>query len=131
MMFKYVATMFGVPNWMGFVITIGLLAVLFWALNGTRRHQSRDKMATGGFISLRELREFNKADGIQLSKNFSLREKFCYEHVCVIGPTGAGKTTSIFYPNLLQKNSFNKGKSSLIITDPKGLPASDCCNGKP
>ena len=44
----------------------------------------------------------------------------CFEHICVIGPTGAGKTTSIFYPNLLQPNSFSRGRSSIIITDPKG-----------
>lgn len=119
-MFSYISNMMGVPLWMGVPITIVIFGAFFWATFGYKRHQSRDKMATSGFATLKDLRAFNKKDGIQLSKTFHLRENLCYEHICVIGPTGAGKTTSIFYPNLLQKNSFNRGKSSLIITDPKG-----------
>lgn len=118
-MFTYIGNLFGVNPFYGAILTFIIVGILYWCLTSSR-HENADKMATGGYSTLRELKKFNKPDGIQLSKNFTLTEKMCYEHVCVIGPTGAGKTTSIFYPNLLQKSSFAKGNSSLIITDPKG-----------
>ncbi|MFH5935889.1 type IV secretory system conjugative DNA transfer family protein, partial [Clostridium perfringens] len=76
-------------------------------LSYSNENKKGDKIATSGFAKPSELSDFNGKDGIQLSKSFSLAEKYCFEHIAVIGPTGAGKTTSIFYPNLLQKDSFS------------------------
>ena len=55
-------------------------------------------------------------DCIQLSKNFSLNLKTCFEHILIVAPTGAGKTSSEYMPNLLQ----DKIKGSIILTDTKG-----------
>jgi type IV secretion system protein VirD4 len=54
--------------------------------------------------------------GFHISKNYSLSDKSTFEHVIIIAPTGAGKTTSEFIPNLLENNL----EGSLVIADPKG-----------
>lgn len=117
---KWIAECIGVPTWMVFGTLLGGLYAVSSPVKSSSGSKKTEKIATSGYANLRELKEFNKKNGIQLSKNFSLAEKYCFEHVCVLGPTGAGKTTSIFYPNLLQKESFSGGLSSIIITDPKG-----------
>ncbi|MDM0455974.1 VirD4-like conjugal transfer protein, CD1115 family [Clostridium perfringens] len=121
-MLNYFSSVLGLPKPIVFIILICFIYFLYWLYikNGKFNRYNTGKIATSGFAELKELRNFNKNDGIQLSKDFSLTEKMCFEHICVIGPTGAGKTTSIFYPNLLQPNSFSRGRSSIIITDPKG-----------
>lgn len=53
---------------------------------------------------------------LQLSKNIKLKEKMGFEGSVTVAPTGGGKTTSYFIPNLLNSNL----KGSLIIYDPKG-----------
>lgn len=55
-------------------------------------------------------------DGLKISKNIQLNLKNDYEGICLLGPTGAGKTTSLFLNNLLD----NEIEGSLIVTDPKG-----------
>lgn len=109
--------------------TLGVPVFAIWGLIGggvfatylsTVKKDTTDKIATSGYSSLKDLKDFNQSNGIQLSENFTLKENLCFEHIAVIGPTGAGKTTSIFYPNLLQSESFSGGASSLLITDPKG-----------
>ena len=73
-----------------------------------------------GMAKLSDLDCLLKSNGIQLSKNIFLSVKSLYEHLIIFGPTGAGKSSSIFIPNLLQKESFNNSESSVIVTDPKG-----------
>lgn len=76
--------------------------------------------ATDGFASHGDISHQLKSDGFQLSKNIFLSAKNIFEHIAIIGPTGAGKSTGIFLPNLLQDNSFNNSNSSIVVTDPKG-----------
>lgn len=57
-------------------------------------------------------------DGFIISKNIQLSEKACYEHILVVGPTGAGKSTTLFFPTLL--SNVLPQNSSIIICDPKG-----------
>lgn len=64
----------------------------------------------------REMKTLKGDDGLKISKNIRLEEKYDFENVCLIAPTGAGKTTSLFLNNLLD----NKIGGSLIVTDPKG-----------
>ncbi len=45
----------------------------------------------------------------------SIREEIQYEHLLLVAPTGAGKTSSVILPNLLAE----PGIRSLVITDPK------------
>ena len=54
--------------------------------------------------------------GYTLSKNVRLSAAKSYEHVAIIGPTGAGKSTSFFIPCLLDAD----GTHSFVVTDPKG-----------
>lgn len=85
----------------------------FW---GKGEDSNKDK----GFSSLQDVKSFICKDGIQLSKNIFLSAKNLFEHVIIFGPTGCGKSSTVFIPNLLQEESFCEGKSSLIITDLKG-----------
>lgn len=73
-----------------------------------------------GVADMNDLKPLLKsADGIQLSKNIFLSANALYEHLIILGPTGAGKSSCIFIPNLLQKESFCNGESSIVLTDPK------------
>lgn len=54
--------------------------------------------------------------GFVLSKNVRLKASKSYEHVCILGPTGAGKSTSFFIPCLAEAD----GTHSFVVTDPKG-----------
>lgn len=75
-----------------------------------------DKLATGEIISSKDIRDITGDTGLILSKDIQLKEKFDYEGSVTFGPTGSGKTTSFFFPNLLSNNI----KGSIIVTDPKG-----------
>lgn len=55
-------------------------------------------------------------DGMKISKNIQLKVKNDFDGICLVGPTGAGKTTSLFLNNLLS----NEIEGSFIVTDPKG-----------
>ena len=57
-----------------------------------------------------------KGGGYTLSKKVRLSAEKSYEHVAIIGPTGAGKSTSFFIPTLLDAD----GTHSFVVTDPKG-----------
>jgi len=77
----------------------------------------KNKLATSEIGTKKDYKKLTGKDGLILSKNFQLNFKKTLEGTCIIGPTGEGKTASIFLPNLL---SNDLPKSSLIISDPKG-----------
>lgn len=79
--------------------------------------QSRTKLATSRLGNKKDMGRLNGTDGIILSKNFQLNFKKTLEGVCVIAPTGEGKTSCLALPNLL---SNDLPKCSLVISDPKG-----------
>jgi type IV secretion system protein VirD4 len=70
--------------------------------------------AKEGTIS--ELRGLTGKDGFSISKGVRLSAAKSYEHVMVLGPTGSGKSTSFFIPNLLDLDGIH----SAVVTDPKG-----------
>lgn len=81
-----------------------------------RLRKSPDKLTTTELKDFRELKSLIGEDGLKISKNIRLKEKYDFEGICLAGPTGSGKTTSLFLNNLLD----NKVRGSYIVTDPKG-----------
>lgn len=75
-----------------------------------------DKLTNTELKGYKALKSITGNDGLKISKNVRLKEKYDYEGVCMIAPTGAGKTTSLFLNNLLE----NIIRGSFIVTDPKG-----------
>lgn len=65
---------------------------------------------------IKELKGLTGNDGYCLSQKVRLSAAKSYEHVMVLGPTGSGKSTSFFIPNLLDID----GNHSVVVTDPKG-----------
>lgn len=116
-MLNYLSNLFNVPVWLILVVSGGALYI--YLDNTLKSNKSGDKSA--GFANLSDFKKLTKGhDGFQVSKNVFLNSKTCYEHILMIGPTGAGKTSSEFLPNLLQRESFCCGASSIVVTDPKG-----------
>lgn len=66
---------------------------------------------------LKDYKEIDSGeDGMKISKNIQLKLKNDFDGILLAGPTGSGKTTSLFLNNLLD----NKTIGSFIVTDPKG-----------
>jgi len=95
--------------WLAMCIPVIDIVLLF--------RKNKQKLATSKLGTKKDLGKLTGTDGLVLSKEFQLTFKKTLEGVCVIAPTGEGKTTSIPLPNLL---SDDLPKSSLIIGDPKG-----------
>lgn len=74
-----------------------------------------EKIAKAALENRNSLKNIMGEDGLTLSKQIQLTEKFDFEGSLIFGPTGAGKTTGFFFPNLLSNNI----KGSIIVTDPK------------
>jgi type IV secretion system protein VirD4 len=83
-------------------------------LFAVKLRQDRIKLATAEIGT--DLDGYEGNTGFKISTNKRLSEKASQEHIIIIAPTGAGKTTSEYIPNLLEDNL----KGSIIIADPKG-----------
>jgi type IV secretion system protein VirD4 len=94
-------------------LAIGGELVNYCAKSGS--HKSK-KLATSEFVDVSKLGRLNGLDGLRISKTFQLNATKSMENVVVIGATGEGKTTCLFYPNLLTEDL----KGSIIVSDPKG-----------
>lgn len=75
-----------------------------------------EKLANNRIINPKGLKEVLGEDGLNLTKNIRLKKEKDYEGICLIGPTGAYKTSTLFMNNLLD----DKIQGSIIVTDPKG-----------
>ena len=82
-----------------------------------RLTKTRVKLATSKLGSKSDLGRLNGNDGLILSKQCQLSFKKTLEGVCVIAPTGEGKSSSVTIPILL---SNDLPKSSIVVADPKG-----------
>ena len=86
---------------------------------GSKLKKSKTKYGDQGTARIGNLRELNGltgTDGVTISKNVRLSAEKSYEHVMVLGPTGSGKSSSFFIPNLLDLDGIH----SAVVTDPKG-----------
>lgn len=82
--------------------------------------KNSNKRKDNNFAVKDDLKHLLDSDGMRISKNISISAKNLFEHFLIFGPTGSGKSSSLFIPNLLDGESFCKGESSLVITDLKG-----------
>ena len=118
------------------IMTFGILLLSVLALRGRdwyRQYQQSklvekrysSAQGTAQWADTKELKKLMGEDGviigynkkiIQKSKPVRLSLKASCEHVAVIGPTGCGKTSAFFIPNLLQLPD----NTSCVVTDPKG-----------
>ena len=71
---------------------------------------------TAKYGNISELKEIVGNDGFTISKRIRLSSKSSYEHCLVLGPTGSGKSSAFFIPNLLDLD----GEHSAVVIDPKG-----------
>lgn len=68
-------------------------------------------------LVVHDIKNVKKGEGgYVLSQHVRLTAAKSYEHVALVGPTGSGKSTSFFIPNLLDAD----GTHSFVVTDPKG-----------
>ncbi|MBU3186627.1 type IV secretory system conjugative DNA transfer family protein [Clostridium estertheticum] len=102
-------TMLSKLLWLAMSIPAIDLALLF--------RKNRQKLATSRLAKNKDMGKLTGTDGLILSKNFQLTFKKTLEGAVIIAPTGEGKTTSVFLPNLL---CDDLPKGSKIIADPKG-----------
>lgn len=94
-------------------LTLGGLGIYLGVIINVK---SKEKIATSRLGKAKDLIGLLGTAGINLSQNIQLSEKASFEHPIIIGPTGAGKTTALFLPNLLSNNL----RGSIIVSDPKG-----------
>ena len=71
---------------------------------------------TAKYGTISEVKNIMGNDGFTISKKIRLSGKASYEHCLVIGPTGSGKSSAFFIPNLLDLD----GEHSAVVIDPKG-----------
>lgn len=94
-------------------IGIGLFLLLKLA---TSKKPKKIEQGSSYMAEVEELKSLMGDDGFVISKNVRLSAKTSYEHVAIIGPTGCGKSSSFFIPNLLDLT----GSMSAVVSDPKG-----------
>ncbi len=100
----------------GFFAIATIIGALYYYLNILEKGGSKVKeQGTSYMGTINDLKDLTGTDGFVLSKNVRLSLKRSFEHVAIVGPTGCGKSTSFFIPNLLELN----GKTSVVVSDPK------------
>lgn len=124
----------GTPGLIGFQLMIALLLIFvpifllskndmidlgfLSGINVPKFSRSKTKYGNQGTATtagISELRDLAGNDGYTISKRFRLSASKSYEHALVLGPTGSGKSSAFFIPNMLDMD----GSHSLVVTDPK------------
>ena len=95
---------------------VGLVGAESYSAIMSSRRKKIDKVGTAYVADTDIVENLSGNDGLIISKDIQLGFNADREGVCILGPTGSGKTTSFFFPNLLKNNITG----SIIVTDPKG-----------
>ena len=82
----------------------------------TKEPKPTNNLGDSKIADVGALRGLTGKDGLLLSKNIQLSAQASCEHVAIIGPTGSGKSSTYFIPNLLNLDP----NASIIVSDPKG-----------
>lgn len=98
------------------IIGGGMVALESYAYLTKRCSNKVEKLATAYIATKDDIHDILGTDGLILSKSIQLKEKCDFEGSVILAPTGAGKTTSFFFNNLLS----NDIRGSIVVTDPKG-----------
>ncbi|HAN10231.1 MAG TPA: hypothetical protein DCP90_06425 [Clostridiales bacterium] len=100
------------------LVAMGLVILGLFLLIKRLDHKEDKKVKQGSsfMAEMEELKSLMGDDGFVIAKDIRLSLETSYEHVAIIGPTGCGKSTSFFIPNLLELN----GEISAVVSDPKG-----------
>lgn len=98
----------------GFFIILYLLYLLFIESKG--KNVSKNNLGNAQIRNEKALNGLTGTDGMLLSKKVQLKASTCFEHIAIIGPTGSGKSSTFFIPNLLNLPP----QASMVISDPKG-----------
>lgn len=121
-------TDFSLFGWCGRIVLNALLVLpravwfithpmfpLFGSLFG-RLFRKSDVFGSAQWMKRGEQRRLlsRKHSGLVLNGRDRLTEARSFQHLAVVAPTGAGKTTRVVVPNLLQLSS------SCVVTDPSG-----------
>lgn len=80
------------------------------------KEENINNLGDSKIADYKALRGLIGKNGLLLSRNVQLSEETSCEHVLICGPTGSGKSSTFFIPNLLNIPQ----NSSIIVTDPKG-----------
>lgn len=111
----------GRPPFFGLGLTLGgaLLAVL--AAGGAvavlrLRAPVPSDLGSARLGSVRGMRRLCGGDGLVLARGLRFSSRASFEHAAVIGPTGSGKSSGYFVPNLLLLDA----PCSVVVSDPKG-----------
>lgn len=98
-----------------FVLLSGGLLVFGQVASMIFGYKKPQKLANNELKDYKEAAALQGKDGLILSKNIQLKESVDFEGIGIFGPTGAGKTTKLFFTNLLSNNI----KGSIVVFDPK------------
>lgn len=99
----------------GAALVAGELLAMTIKHKRNQKKKEQDK-ATAELKNYEELNGYLGNDGLLISENIRLKEKFDFENVLLLAPTGVGKTSRYFMNNLLDSEM----KGSIIVIDPKG-----------
>lgn len=99
----------------GAALVAGELLAMTIKHKRNKKKKEQDK-ATAELKNYEELNGYLGNDGLLISENIRLKEKFDFENVLLLAPTGVGKTSRYFMNNLLDSEM----KGSIIVIDPKG-----------
>ncbi|MDZ4983299.1 VirD4-like conjugal transfer protein, CD1115 family [Clostridium perfringens] len=97
------------------LVFLYVLYLMFFNNNKTGSKNKND-LGNAQIRNERALSGLTGNDGMLLSKKVQLKSSTCFEHIAIIGPTGSGKSSTFFIPNLLNLPA----DASMVISDPKG-----------
>lgn len=100
---------------LGFITTGILFGYIVYLLFFKKETESNN-LGSAKIGQVKNLSGLTGNDGMLLSKKVQLSSNACFEHIAIIGPTGSGKSSTFFIPNLLNLPP----KASMVISDPKG-----------
>ena len=96
--------------------TLGACGIALFSNVLSRIKNKPGKLANNEIKDYKELKTVIGDKGLSISRKIRISEKADYEGVCLVGPTGSYKTSTLFMNNLLE----NEIRGSYIVTDPKG-----------